>query len=190
MPDLRVSDVTARPEQPAGQPFPVTVALNNLETVAFSWEASTCNVNGEYGHKATVTVTVRDSGGDVVADPSRDVCIPRNRAGQIWGPNLREEFDITLPEPGDYTVRASVDAREAVGGDRSAPVGVTAVDSGEVESVNDDGSGAGSGTGIDFGDGSGDGGAGGSVDKALLVVGLLAVAWIASSGSDIAEVFD
>lgn len=158
MADLRIHHIESRSSQPAGQPWPVTVALNNLETVAFAWESGTCNENGEPGHKASVTLTIRDSNGAKVWSETKETCIPRNRVGQMLGANKRLEFNPSVDSPGGYTLTASVEAINSVGGDTSDPVQVTVTGVEETEQVDNGNDNGGDSNGLTpLGDADGDG---------------------------------
>lgn len=137
MADLRVHHIESRSSQPVGQPWPVTVALNNLETVAFAWESGTCNENGEPGHKASVTLTVRDSNGGEAWSETKETCIPRNRVGQMMGANKRVVFNPEVALPGEFTITATVEAINSVGQDTSDPERVTITGVEETEQVDD-----------------------------------------------------
>lgn len=147
MADLRIRNVESRGTQPAGQPWPVTVAVNNLETVAFAWEAGTCNENGEPGHKARVTLTVRGPMGDEVWSETKRTCVPRNRVGQMLGANKRVGFTPEVSSKGDYTLVATVESVNSVGEDTSDPVRVAVTGVEETEQANNE-----TDSGVNYGD--------------------------------------
>jgi len=188
MADLRIRNVDSRSMQPAGQAWPVTVAVNNLETVAFAWEPGTCNENGEPGHKANVTLEVRSSAGGEVWSETKQVCVPRNRVGQLLGANKRVEFTPVVDTKGEYTLTASVEAVNSSGGDTSDPVRVTATGVEETEQADSGVDNGGGDAWNPFPDDSGGNdplNVGGQMDKLLLAVGLIAVAWLANSGAEV-----
>ena len=188
MADLRIRNVESRPTQPAGQPWPVTVVVNNLETVAFAWEAGTCNENGEAGHKARVTLSVRGPMGDEVWSETKRTCVPRNRVGQMLGANKRVEFTPEVSSKGDYTLVARVEAVSSSGEDSSDPVRVSVTGVEETEQASNE-----SDSGVNYGDAfNGDTPTPDISTKqqaALAVVGLLVVMMVArpyaSLGSEV-----
>jgi len=147
MADLRIRTVESRGTQPADQPWPVTVAMNNLETVAFPWEAGTCNENGEPGNKARVTLTVRGPMGDEVWSETKRTCVPRNRVGQMLGANKRVEFTPSVSSQGEYTLAAKVDSVNSSGEDSSDPVRVSVTGVEETEQASNE-----SDNGVNYGD--------------------------------------
>lgn len=193
MADLRVHHLETRGSQPAGQPFPVTVALNNLETVAITFQDQTCVENGEPGHKALVTLTVRGPDGAEAYSETKRTCIPRNRVGQMGGPNKRVTFEPEISATGTHTVTATVEAVNAAGYDSSDPetVEITGTDS-----IDDADNGGGGGIDWTPPGGTNDGGdsplglpSGGDIDVLVGIVVLALVAWLASSASNTVEAF-
>ncbi len=173
-----------------GQPWTVTVPVNNREMFRTRQENSCSIPVGDtdvYGHKADVSVKVFD-GGNTVAESSKQVCAPiefqpADDPHPTFGP-----FD---PEPGQYTVRAKVDP---VGGGQSDTVERTVHVSETSDAPPADDGGADDTNGSDLwpgGDDDDDGNSDpmGKLDKAMLIVALLAVAWILSSASNTAEAF-
>jgi len=194
--DVRVRRVEFEGPGAANQPIPVTVGVNNNETVAFSWEEKTCNVNGEYGHKTDVTLTIRDASVEEVFEETERRCVPRNRVGQMMGANATVTFRPELPA-GEYTVEATVsvvtEERTHSGSTRSLTIeeDSSALPGGDDPGGSNPFGGGGDDQSDDGGDGSNPFG-GSSLpnpDILLAVVALLAIAWLANSASNTAEVF-
>lgn len=197
--------------QVAGQPWSVTVPVNNREMLRTYGEHA-CRMDTEVGgevsgHKADVSVKVF-SGENTVAEESRRVCAPLDFTPPDDPKPTFGPFD---PEPGQYTVRAKVDP---VGGGQTDTVErtVNVAETSNAPPAGDGGSNdeAGDDSGLPpFGDADNDGrrnfvdpepqnpdvpgdsggpfNIAGQLDKAMLLLGLLAFAWALSSASNTVE---
>jgi hypothetical protein len=128
MPNINVKDVNIEngSNQIVGDPFEVTVVVNNRETISFpdTWwapEQTSCSYplsNGTTigGHRATVEVTILKDG-VTVDSQSEDICAPIDSPTV---PDPRVRFTFELSDPGVYDVRSTVKPAE-----RGAPSTVT-----------------------------------------------------------------
>lgn len=195
-----------------GDPFEVVVHVNNREALAPApWKATRCayeapNGGEEYGHGATVEVEVLRNGA-IVESGSTHVCAPIDTSGH---PDPRPSWTFDLAEPGDYDVRATVDP-DVHGPTSTETRTITVSPTGEQQSARNDGGDNGGGDDSSnlpaLGDADGDGvrnfrdpqpqnpaipeedGINSSIDKAVMLVALLAVAWLAASASNTVEAF-
>lgn len=199
MPNINVEDLNIEngSNQIVGDPFEVTVHVNNRELLGPPpWKETRCMYeapNGQQtpGHGATVEVEVlRD--GSVVQSESTHVCAPTEGSGH---PDPRPSWTFDLTRAGDYDVRATVDP-DVHGPTSTETRTITVSPTGEQPAADDGDSGSGGQLWDDWNGGSGGSGGSGSgsplgfgstVDKAVLLVALLAVAWLASSASNTVE---
>lgn len=198
MPNVEIAAIRYDDTQPEAQPFTVRVEVENHETVApiLNREAlCSQSAASKDGHRVEVTLTIR-SGNRVVYEETKEACAVIN-GGPVentYLPNAEPEFRVDGLDAGEYSMQAEVTAIAASGSDASDSYGL-AVEEGR-DSLNDsDGEsdtgdllgGGGDGGTVTLPDaGSGGGlGLGEKADAAMLVAGLLAVAWLASSAEGV-----
>ncbi len=194
-----------------GDPFEVSAVVNNLELLGpAAWSDKGCTIDNPdgvnwKGHKAEVELELlRD--GSIVESRSESVCAPVEGAGAD-DPIL--SWTLEPDEPGRYDVRATVNP-QPTGPPDTETYSIEVSEVGEQEepgprSGGDGGDGGGGGDGLPpLGDADNDGhrnfvdpaprdptvpadGPMEQLDKAVLLLGLLIVAWLASSASDTVE---
>lgn len=194
MPNINVESLHVEhgATQIVGDPFEVTVRVNNRELAPpMPWKATRCELTLDSGetiaaHEATVEVDILRNG-QTVASEQTTVCAPID--GEFRVPDPRPSWEFDLSTPGDYDVRATVDPAEH-GHSSTKTRTISVEETGQQRPADDDGNGNGGDAWNPFPDRSPDPNdplnVGAQMDKLLLVVGLLAVAWIASSGAEVA----
>lgn len=135
MADIELTDLKADSEQSPGTPFPVSVSVENNETVAPAWGAEALCSDGVLapdGHKVDVTFTVRGANsGDVIKEESTQVCATVEQPSNVLG-DTRAEVRLSLPE-GRYTVEAYGEVPGAGGSSSAQPKSVTVTSGGVPE---------------------------------------------------------
>lgn len=202
MADVRVQSIAFPGATTSSAPVPVEVAVNNLETVGpygfaddelgglIGENPAVCG--GELansGHLTDVTLTIRNQSGDVVFEKTKSVCAIVQRPSDTISPPDKVTFSPQL-DAGTYTVMATSQVRGDSMSDTSQQYRLeVASDTSDLPSGDEPGDtiwdigtgGSGDGDGPLAGIGAGSG----SIDKILVVLAILAIAWIADSGSDI-----
>ncbi len=121
MADIQLFDLEFHAEQTTGARFPVTVAVENNETVApliGSPALCSAGVLSPDGHTVEVTFTVRNAAGEVVKEKTEQECATVEQPSNVAG-ETRARITLALDEPGEYTIEAEAHVPHA-GGHASA----------------------------------------------------------------------
>jgi hypothetical protein len=128
MADITLSNITFETPQQTETPFPVSVSVENNETVAPVYGAEALCSNGVFaadGHKVDVTVRVRDSStGQVVQEKTTQVCATVEQPSNVAG-DTTAEVTVSVPSEGQYSVEAEGVVPGAGGSDTAQPKTLT-----------------------------------------------------------------
>jgi len=157
-------------EPVAGQEFTVTVPANNREI--FGGGAHGCKRDGlTRGHLADISLTVRHETLGVVEEETKEgVCVPLD---QIGSSSVEVGFDVSVSQPGEITITASIDPQGNSPPDQASAT-AQVIDTGESDPVTGPGGGSG---GISLPTLPG----GGGVPGGDTAQGLNALGWVANN---------
>jgi len=177
--------VSAPNQVDPGEPFQVDVEVSNGAAYINPWDPDKCGL-APPGYK--IEVVLKTPAGETLS--KGPLCHTTTEVG-----TRDVTYTFTVDAPDDPGGRAEVEAHVelAESGKRTDAVEASTLVSDEAASQPSDPGGGGGGLPDDL-PGGGDGGTGplpdsigGQVDRAVLLLGLLAVAWIAASASDATE---
>jgi len=194
MANVSISRIEFDSDQAAHTPFPVTVYVDNMETVGPFSGPAVCPGNdslmpGSAGHHADVTLEIRTPDGLIAWQETKEACIPIEGQDNLFGANTDVEFNPSL-SPGDYSATATVQVKGDNGSDTEGPRSLSVGDTGDLNS----------GDGAPGGLPWSDGGAAGNqmltdlanlgpewLDEGLVVVGLIVVLVLLAPYADLAN---